>query len=170
MSPSEDRASKRVVTETLSILVQMPEGITVQQIVASSTLSKSTVGKALQTLAEQGKAKSERANAKEAAKWYPVAEEDIPAPQPRKRTRSAAPRAPREPGDGTKLARGQLGTQVLNMVQGRPGEQLSPTEVFKFLGAKSIGAVNNALDKLAATPDSGVTLTQAKPKRYTYSK
>ena len=67
-----------------------------------------------------------------------------------------------------RLGRGELRAKVSAALETRPGESLTPSLVALYLGSKSIGAVANALQKLTADTESGITLVQERPRRYSY--
>ena len=155
----EDRASKKLVADITSVLVQT-DGVTVNQIAATIGAGRSTVGKALAQLEKDGSARRESASGdseEKGARWFAVAEEARP-PKPAK---AATPRAV---SDGERMGRGALREAVLNTLMGRAGTEMSPVEISKFLGGKSVGAVTNALEKLAG--QGVITRTQDKPRRF----
>ena len=68
-----------------------------------------------------------------------------------------------EPGDRSRLGRGQLRGLVLAYLRDHPGEH-TPTAVARALEGRSAGAVGNALAKLA---DAGEAVqTSPAPRRY----
>lgn len=167
MATKEQREERRTVTDVLSMLVQT-DGVEVKQIVATTGHSASAVKRALADLAEKGKAVSERAEGVTApAMWYAAAD-----PPP-------APKASRAKGAGTgksgadrkasgkpRLGKGDLTAAVVEYLKANRGVEVSPVQVSKALDGRSVGAISNALEKMASDAGSGVKLTQEKPRRY----
>lgn len=101
-----DVATKRQIKEVSDVLAQVPEGVTVRQIVASTVLDADTANKALAAMASKGLAISE--GEKAAKKWRapepepevtdpPVAEPDYPADWPAVVTPGTAAAAAKAP-------------------------------------------------------------------------
>ncbi len=79
------------------------------------------------------------------------------------RTRRAAPSDAATRDGAPRLAKGELASLVLAHLEANPGEH-SPYELAKALGAKSTGAVGNALDRLTARGEA--VRSAAAPRRY----
>jgi DNA-binding MarR family transcriptional regulator len=148
----------------LGALAERP-GATAAELATAAGIGRSTAGKLLAKLADQGRVERQPGGPKDgrrtADRWTlptaaPTQDPGLPPPAP-------APLAdPPLPGSG-RLRSGQLRQLVLGCLTDRPGQALSPTAIAKRLD-RSAGAVANALRILAS--QGVVVQTQAKPRMY----
>jgi len=163
----EEKATKKLYDRLLDELHVEVAGMSIANIVASvAGFDKATAQAAVDFWIEAGRVESTRPNPKKATIYVYVAEPVTAEVE--------AAAKPRNSNGQEPLQRGKLRAMVQAALTGRPGDEMGPVEVAKFIGGTqrviSVGAVNNALAKLAEDASTGITLTQDKPRRYAYSK
>ena len=132
----------------LAALGAHPEA-TVAELAVAAGVGRSTAGKALAALEQQGKAvrrpRLGGVGGREPEHWAPAG----------------------RPGRTVdRLARGQLGQLVAAYLAERPGQEVAPGALAKALG-RSAGAVANALARLVVSGDAQVV--SGSPRRYRHA-
>ena len=141
-------ASNQTTSAVLDALAVTP-GATAAELATASGLGRSTVAKALAALVADGRVRRQ---------------EGEPSGGRRQPDRFALVKpSTRNKIDSQRLGKGELRALVLDHLQSRPGQAVTPTAVAKDLG-RSAGAVGNALERLVASGQ--VVPTGSAPRRY----
>lgn len=159
--------------QVLAALTAHP-GVSAAELADALGLGQSTVAKHLAALETAGTARREpggRDGGRRLPDRWTATAPDVEDPAPDTAAEAAAdaadPMANKpdgRPSAAERLARGALGTLVREYLAARPGEDFGPTQVAKGLGAKSSGAVSNALARLEAAGEARLVSTS--PRRY----
>jgi predicted transcriptional regulator len=146
-------------------------GATAAELAHATGLGRSTVGKALTTLAKAGTAHREEATTENGQRipdrWYPAVTEvivvELDAAELAASAAQALPPADQTPTAQERLRPGQLHTLVLEYLTDHSGTEFTAPALSKVL-ERSSGAIANALARMARK--GAVEQTCTAPKRY----